>query len=63
MGVKENKHLKLVHADGLEFMRPDFSSRALNSSQAYDVIILDVAVPGKVLHLASPISNGWNAAF
>jgi spermidine synthase len=47
MGVQENKYLKLVHADGLDFIRSDFNSSTPSQHQ-YDIIILDVAVPAKV---------------
>jgi transposase len=42
MGVTENKHLRLIHADGLDFIRADARS-GMPFVNAYDVIILDVA--------------------
>jgi spermidine synthase len=52
MGVRESKYLKLVQADGLDFIRPDFNC-SIPPQHAYDVIILDVAVPAKVPLLRS----------
>lgn len=47
MGVKKSKHLKIFHADGLDFIRSDFNS-CTRRIQGYDIIILDVAVPAQV---------------
>lgn len=46
MGVKESKHLKMFHADGLDFIRSDFNS-CTRGVQGYDIIILDVALPAQ----------------
>lgn len=63
MGVKESQTLTLMHADGLDFIRPEFKTSA-PAAQSYDVIILDVAVPAQVLHfhcIALPRSMAWHA--